>query len=239
MKNVIVLTGGIAGSSVLTALLNKAGYWVGEKTKRKHDYNTWENTELVELNIKLLEEIGFTENWTMRFSPDFITRVYQDAQKIDPAPYRAFVEKCSTNAPWVWKDPRLWLTIRYWKQFLDFKNTCFIVIKRDGLQTWASTILRRQIQTLAYSNRYNDGIHQSILDFLDESNANYIDILYEDLLVTPDNIISEINSLIGSELTVSDLKSVFNGRLYRRQHGFRSLAKATSIFVKNYHVRYR
>lgn len=235
----IILTGGIAGSSVLTALLSKAGYWTGEKTVHKPDYNTWENAELVGLNKNLLEKINFSEDWKMRFEPDFITRVFMAAQQIDPSPYRAFVEKCALNSPWIWKDPRLWLTIRYWEQFIDFEKTCFLVIKRDSLQAWTSTILRRQIQTHDYLNRYDKGVHQSILHFLEKSNASYLDILYEDLLIKPEKVIDQINILTGAQLNIDDLRNVFHGKLYRRQHGIQNHIKAVAIYLKNYRKRYR
>lgn len=239
MKNVIILTNGLAGSSVLTALLSKAGYWVGDTTMQKHDYNTWENAELVGLNIKILEDAGFTDNWTMEFRPDFTQRVHEGAQKLDPTPFRHFANKCAQHSPWIWKDPRLWLTIRYWKEFLDLDNVCFLVIHRDDLQSWISTTLRRQIQTLDYSKRYSDGIQKSIIDFLEQAQAPYVDILYEDLLVTPEKVIEKINQLTGTQLTVDDLKSVFRGKLYRRQHGLKNLLKASAIYLKNYSQRYR
>lgn len=239
MKNIIILTGGLAGSSVLASLLSKNGYWVGETTIQKRDYNTWENAELVELNNQLLRDVGFNENWAMEFLPDFVARVYNGAQQLDPIPYRAFAEKCTQHEPWIWKDPRLWLTIRYWKQFIDLSNTCFLVIHRESLQAWISTTLRRQIQTMAYERTYNEGIQKSIVDFLEESRLSYVDILYEDLLVTPEKVIDDINRLAGTNVNIGDLKSVFRGTLYRRQHGLKNLLKATAIYLKNYSQRYR
>jgi hypothetical protein len=57
IQNVIVLTSGLSGSSVLTSLVAKAGYWTGE-THKKHDYDTYENTELLDLNLKILAPAG-------------------------------------------------------------------------------------------------------------------------------------------------------------------------------------
>lgn len=238
-KNVIILTAGLAGSSVLTALLSKAGYWVGDSTMKKVDYDTWENTELIELNNRLFHETGFTEDWTMVYQPEFVDRISEGAKKLDPEPYQHFVTKCMMHQPWIWKDPRLWLTMRYWRRFLDLNNICFLVIRRDRLQGWISTTIRRQIQTFAHAKRYNTGVYTSLLAFLKQEQASYVEILYEDLLVTPGAVIDEINRHTGTALTIDDFKSVFRGRIGRKQHGWKNFMIAVAIYLKNYSQRYR
>ena len=64
--NVIILTGGLTGSSALAGLLAAAGYWSGEGTFRKRDYNTYENSELIRLNRQLMQRAGAGEEYTMR-----------------------------------------------------------------------------------------------------------------------------------------------------------------------------
>jgi hypothetical protein len=239
LKNVIILTGGLAGSSVLTSLLGKAGYWVGESTMKKKGYDTWENTELIALNKRLLEETGFREKWTMRFRPDYVTRIREAARRLDAAPYAELVRTCEAHSPWIWKDPRLWLTIRHWRPFLDLQRTCFLVIRRDHMQSWISTTLRRQVQTMDYARAYSEGIHQTIVDFLQDEQATWLDILYEDLLITPEKVIGDINRMTGTSLTLADFTSVFRGELGRKQHGAKNFLIAMAIYLKNYGERYR
>ena len=57
--NVIILTGGLTGSSALAGLLAAAGFWSGENTFRKRDYNTYENSELIRLNRQLMQRAFF------------------------------------------------------------------------------------------------------------------------------------------------------------------------------------
>lgn len=237
-KNIIILTGGLAGSSVLTSLLNRAEYWVGADTMKKKDYNTWENSELVRLNRKILDETGFKENWTMVFRPDYLDSIAKGFEKIDPEPFRAFMNECNNHQPWIWKDPRLWLTIRYWRKFIDPENVFFLTIRRDPLQSWISTTIRRQIQTRAHSKRYGDGVDGTISDFLHQENLPYLNILYEDLLMKPEEIIKSINQGAGTNLSFEDFRSVFRGKLYRKQHGLYNLALAYAIYLKNYRERY-
>lgn len=238
-KNVIVLTVGLAGSSVLTALLSRAGFWVGEETKGKPDYNTWENARLVDLNRRLLREVGFTDDWKMVFRPDYMDRILAGAQKLDPSPYRAFVDDCNQHAPWIWKDPRLWLTIRYWQQFLSLEDLFFLVIRRDPVQAWISMTIRRQIQSFEYAKNYDNSVHSTITDFLQQTGSPYLDLVYEDLLTKPDKTIDTINRSLGTGLSVDDLRSVFRGKLFRRQHGFSSFLRAAAIYARNYRDRYR
>jgi hypothetical protein len=43
-RNVIILTAGLTGSSVVAGLLKNAGYWAGSKTVKKSGYDTIEVT---------------------------------------------------------------------------------------------------------------------------------------------------------------------------------------------------
>jgi hypothetical protein len=61
--NVIVLTTGLSGSSLVTGFIAKNGFWNGSETVVKNNstgqYDTYENNALVELNDALIQEIGF------------------------------------------------------------------------------------------------------------------------------------------------------------------------------------
>ena len=238
-KNVIILTGGLAGSSVLTSLLGQAGYWYGDSTVKKTDYDTWENSELVDLNKQMLANIGFDEPWTMTFKPGYIDRVASGLSAIDDTQARSFFDRCDQHNPWVWKDPRLWLTIRFWQRFIDFSSTAFLVIRRELLQSWISTTIRKQIQTRDHLRHYNDGVHRTIIDFVEQNDAQYVDILYEELIVDPESTIRRINAAVNTELSVSDFEKVFRGDLYKKQHGPKSFLRASAIYLKNYSDRYR
>ena len=91
--NVIILTGGLTGSSALAGLLSAAGFWSGEGTFRKRDYNTYENSELIRLNRQLMQRAGAGEEYTMRFLPEAVDRITALAGVEDPREYRAMVEE--------------------------------------------------------------------------------------------------------------------------------------------------
>ncbi len=52
-RNVIILTSGLTGSSVLSGLISRGGFWTGD-THKKEDYDTYENKRLIELNLSLI-----------------------------------------------------------------------------------------------------------------------------------------------------------------------------------------
>ena len=62
---------------------------------------------------------------------------------------------------------------------------------------------------------------------------------FEDLLLRPENTLSDINKHLGIELTNEDLGNVYHGQLYRKSNGLGKKLKATAIYLKNYNQRYR
>ena len=238
-NNLIVLTNGLAGSSVLAGLLARRGYWLGAETYSKRDYDTYENLELVALNQQIFNELEYTGNYEMTFVPGEIELFQAAGERLDPAPYRAFLDRCEANGPWLWKDPRLRLTLFYWVRHLDLDKTDFILLTREPLQTWISTTLRRQIQTPGHCRDCMHGIRDCLADFLWGQGKPYLELVYEDLLLRTDETIDRINAHIGSSLTRSDLEQVFSGQLGRRQRGGGDFLKALMIYLKNYRQRYR
>ena len=237
-KNLIILTNGLAGSSVLAGLLSRGGYWLGKETFKKHDYNTYENLQLVELNKDLFKQSKYSGKYEMVFDQKDIDHFINMRDSIDPTPFSSFIDTCNEHQPWLWKDPRLWLTIHYWKPLLNLDRIQFIVLTRDPMQTWISTTIRRQIQSPAYCKNYMESIHNSIITFLEKNQLPYLDLIYEDLITAPDDTIDKINIFTGNDLTKDDLKNVFKGTLGKKQRSLFDLIKASLIYAKNYRLRY-
>lgn len=235
-KNVIILTSGLSGSSVLTGVISQAGYWMGDRTHKKPEYETYENQELIDLNLKLFKDAGYTGNYLLEFSPAAITKM--STFECDKHPYRAFVDKCNQHRPWLWKDPRLWFTIRFWRNLLDLQDCTFILLTRSLLQTWVSGTLKRQIKTYRHSKCYEMAIQASILDFLKENKLSHLHVCYEDLILDPAHTIRELNVHLETNLTVGDLEKVYRKRLYTNprssiiDHG-----RALLIYLKNFSQR--
>ena len=236
-KNVIILTQGLTGSSVLSSLLASAGYWVGDATHAKRDYDTYENSELIPINRDILAVAGYNEDYKVRFNKEHIALVANAHKYVDGERLRTFLDLCDKHRPWLWKDPRLWLTIRVWKHWLDLDNISFIHLRRDPTEMWISTVLRRQIQSRRYCDAYGRGVDGSIREFLEGNRLHYMEMVYEDLIEQPERTLDELSGFLGLSLGLDDLQQVYTGSLYRRGKGLGSLAKAYLIYLKNYRER--
>lgn len=237
-KNVIILTSGLSGSSVLTALIARAGYWTGDSTFKKSEYDTFENQRLIDLNLRLFQEAGYKGNYLLEYKPETMERLASLYGKIDDGPYREFLKECNQHQPWVWKDPRLWLTIRFWKNLLELRNGQFILLTRGFMQSWISSILRKQITSYRYSRKYETQIQQSARGFCTENRLDYLHVTYEDLIVHPAKTIESLNRYLGTNLTEDDLKTVYHKPLYKNpRSSWSKFAKAMLIYLKNYSER--
>lgn len=237
MPNVIILTIGWTGSSVLSALLARGGLWPGDATMRKVDYDTWENLQLTELDKRLLQEAACAIDYAREFSWAAVAKVAAAGDTVDTAPYRAFVSHLQEHRPWVWKDPRLWLTIRFWQRLMSFDDVRFVWLTRDDMQSWISANIRRQIITWSYCKRYNQSVNDSIEAFLTLNHLTHARLTFEDLIERPEPTLAMLNRFLSLELSVGDLEAVYAGRLGRRPRGARDLLLAAAIHAKNYAER--
>jgi hypothetical protein len=238
MKNVIILTSGLSGSSVLTGLIARAGYWTGDAMFKKKDYATFENADLIQKNLEIINQVGYKGSYLEEFAPEVINAISTLHTRTDLTAYRAFVEHCNEHQPWIWKDPRLWMTIRFWKNVLDLRQCQFILLTRRSLPIWISSVLRRQIMSFRFSRKYEGGIKQSITDFLQQNQLSYLHVEYDELILKPAETIEKLNRYLGTSLTVNDLKGVYHEPLYQAPgQSWTKLAKAVLIYLKNYSER--
>jgi len=241
--NVIILTSGLSGSSVLTGLISRAGYWTGESTHKKDSdsyggYDTYENQELIKLDLELFRQANYTGNYTQEFSAEAIARITALAKTIDDRPYREFLETCNQHRPWIWKDPRLWLTIGFWRNFLNLDDCRFLLLTRSLTHSWVSSTLRRHIRSYGSMKRYELAIRDSITGFLDANGLPYLNVTFENLVVRPDQTIGELNAHLGTELSVKDLAAIYTKPLYTAPRSSAvDYAKAVLIYLKNYSER--
>ena len=113
----------------------------------------------------------------------------------------------------------------------------FIILTRDDEQAWISSNLRRHIQSKAFTYRYNHGITDSLKLFLKDYDKDYIEFEFEDLLLTPEDTIEQLNQFLGIALTLEDLKSIYRYPLYKKSRTFKDKMLALAIYLKNYNER--
>jgi hypothetical protein len=236
--NAIILTSGLTGSSVLTGLISQAGYWTGDSSHKKEDYDTYENQELIDLNLRLFEEAGYKGNYMTEFSPELLSQIGALYGRIDSRPYQLFLDKCNKHQPWIWKDPRLWLTIHFWKNLLHLDDCTFILLTREYLQAWISATLRRQIRSYSSFKNYERRVQDSAVEFLEEQRYPYLHVRYDELIARPAETIGALNRYLQTSLSVGDLKKIYRRPLFRAPRAS-SLdhCKAVLIYLKNHSER--
>jgi len=236
-RNVIILTAGLTGSSVVAGLLKDAGYWTGSRTAKKQDYDTFENHDLVAMNDRLLREVGYRGRFDRVFRRKEVDELIPRFAGVDIDPFLQFLEECNRHQPWVWKDPRLCLTIPFWLQLLKRDHLHMILLSRQQSQVWISHILRRQIQTPHYCRAYMNGIYDLLSDVVKRHQISHLELNYEDLLLTPERTLEKLANFLGTKITMDNLCSVYHGRLYRRHHGVVDYMYAILVLLKNYSDR--
>jgi len=238
--NVVILTSGLSGSSVLAGLIARGGYWTGESTHKKPgEYETHENEELIRLNRRLFNEAGYAGNYTMEFSSEPFASLKGLQTSIDLQPYRDFIARCDQHRPWLWKDPRLWLTIYFWKDLLPLQNCRFVLITRSYFNCWVSQTLRRHIRSYGSMKRYEQSVRESLTAFLAANGLQYLRLTYEDLIGKPEPSINALNSFIGASLTPKDLAEIYSQPLNKAPNSSApDLVKAVAIYLKNYSGRF-
>jgi len=233
-SNVIILTTGSSGSSVLAGLIATQGYWLGDDTK-KLNFDTFENAELVDLNIKLLAASGFKRNDCNDLPPPSIKTIKKLVNRVDLKPFRNFIEKCNTNRPWLWKDPRLSFTIHFWEQLIKIKSTHFIFIDRNPIQSYAGLILSRRIpMSCEEQSKINKNYQRSCSIFFEKNTISYLHCTFEDMILYPKDFIAKLNRYIGSSIAVNDLEGIYRGELYRLRY-----SKLSFIISKLYYWAHR
>lgn len=137
-KNVIVLGMARSGTSLTAGIFGRKGYYVapeaaGEKmpTDDANPTGYWEAVGLIERNVELYRAVGFGghNSW----GPERIDEAaIEQLAHLQPLPgHREFITSYDAHRPWVWKDPRLCLTLSYWWPLLSADDTRVLFLDRD------------------------------------------------------------------------------------------------------------
>ncbi|MDA8166008.1 MAG: hypothetical protein M0017_13370 [Desulfobacteraceae bacterium] len=228
--NVVIMTGGLSGSSVLAHLIAREGFWLGDSVK-KIDYKTFENSQLVDLNDEILKASGYGWIDVMDIPPPSVTRIEQAAQHAE-GKFPAFVETCDANGPWLWKDPRLSYTIYFWKRFLQLEKCKFILMSRDIRQTWTGIVLRGKMPiSFADLRAIERNCIGQAREFLAREKIDYLAMTFEELITRPEESLAALNGFLGLGLTLDHLGAVYKGPLHRVRWSRADFLKARLRFA--------
>jgi hypothetical protein len=237
--NVIILTTGISGSSVITGFLAKSGLWAGEDTVFKDNltgkYETFENKKLVDLNDSLLKEAEVEFDGKARYEASSRDKLNDIYAEIDTKKYNKFIEECNLHSPWIWKDPRLFLTIGFWINSLDLTNTKVVVLHRNSYELWKSLTIKRIIYSFRYLKNSEDKTRHELLNYLESNNFSYICLEYDQFTRDPVKSIHQLNEFIGTNLKKENWDEIYKPTSLVSQ--YKRTLLAYLIYIKNYNSR--
>ena len=239
--NLIILTTGLSGSSVVTGLIKKAGYWTGEETVYKNNnsgkYETHENARLVELNEQLVQAANFQMGHDAWYQLEALQRFADLHGAVDLEPFKQFIATENQHSPWLWKDPKLWFTLGFWLDLIDKENTQFIVLSRSPYNLWSSQVEKRAIYDYGYLKSSEQASQQNLLNFIKQQKCQFLKLEYDSLLTNPANEIDRLNQFLGSNLNMDDWQTT-----YKKPSVIKMLKRnllALPIYLKNYPERIR
>jgi len=237
-SNIVVLTTGLSGSSVVTGFLAQKEYWLGDKTIFKSNasghYETYENERLVELNDQLLATLGIELNESSWYDADLFERIQKSSKEVDTKEFIEFINYCQQHGKWIWKDPRLWITIGFWRELLQNHDIKYIVISRQPISLWVSLMNKRQIvsySTLKISERSS---HNRIIRYLSDCDFPSVTINYDKLVEHPQTEINKLNYFLNANFTLKMFSDLYKGKVGGKTFSKKSFIKAVLIYIKNY-----
>lgn len=236
-KNVIIITTGLSGSSLLSAALQSRGYFAGAATHKKRDYDTGESRTLIALNETLIARSGFTGRFQDGFSARHFDRIAALYDEIDLTPFAAFLEDCRGKMPWLWKDPRLCFTLGFWLKLLEPGEAAVLYLGRDPVQHWVSNILRRQIMSRRYLDAHNEGVRGAAKSVVAQAGQAWAEFEIDDLYRDADAAAARLSRFLDLTITPSDIDAASTRPVTDLRHGPLDHAKAWMIYAKN--IRWR
>jgi Cupin-like domain len=127
---VVVLGMHRSGTSATTRAINLLGIplcvqedlWLGS---RGNPTGYWESASLAQFNDRLLREAGAA--WWCPPASDELTPLL-GSEPLRAAASALFA-RLHTTDQWVWKDPRICITLPFWREVLDAMLTCILVLR--------------------------------------------------------------------------------------------------------------
>jgi len=239
-SNVIVLTTGLSGSSVITGFIAKEEYWLGDKTIFKSNasghYETYENKKLVELNNELIDTLNIELNDASWYDIDLFERIRKSSNEVDTKKFVEFINYCQQHGMWIWKDPRLWITMGFWGALLQGCDIKCIVVSRQPISLWVSLINKRQIVSYSKLKTSEKSSHDRIIHYLKDCDFPSITMNYDKLVEHPKTEIHRLNHFLKSNYTLKMFNDLYKGRIGGKTFSKKSFFKAILIYIKNYNL---
>lgn len=217
-KNLIVVGVPRSGTSLTTAIFGRKGYYVGridEQRVREGDddnpFGYFEGDDVIARNVEVFHRAGFGghNTWLREMiSEESIVRI---AQMEPSEEHRRFVESYQVNAPWVWKDPRLNLTLAYWWKLMDPTTTGVVLVQRDPAQVFRSFqrmgwVGNGKVARKKAFQRIERHI-RAAQEAIESLQIPHITVNYQEYFSEPDEVAHRLGGFCGLDLSVEELNA--------------------------------
>jgi hypothetical protein len=137
-KSVIVVGMPRTGTSLAAATFVRKNFFVvpddaGDMQVPDEDnpFGYWEARALTKHNARILNDAGFSSENTWMYQAISQEETDRIATLTPRHEHREYLAMFNEHCPWVWKDPRLCYTLRYWWPLMDANRTGVLFLRRD------------------------------------------------------------------------------------------------------------
>ncbi len=240
MKNVIILGAGRTGSSFLSGLVSHKRFYINSDmipAREGYPDGDYENPELIALNKRILLGSGYGYDKAFALKSVDINSVKQFSKTVKDDAFKAFLDKCNQNRPWLWKDPRLCYTIFFWHRYINLSQIDFIKITRDPYLVFQSHS-KHQIKHLKKDLYNNYAWQTQAVDlFLSENKINALHIDYADL--KHPSVIERLNEYLGTDISREDYFYIKKDNITKKKSRIRFMMRyaigAGKLYFKKFH----
>jgi len=177
-----------SGTSAVTRVVNLLGLSLGRSddlySAPDNPSGHWESVSLCATNDVVLGLFGGTDIWPPRLRSGWERS--SKAQSILPAMRAVFQdvysEAIGTDGVWLWKDPRLCLTLPIWRRLLD--DFCVVLVIRNAADV-ADSLHRREGFPILYCRAVWDCYNRSVLGALAQLPVVVVD--FDQMVRDPSN----------------------------------------------------
>lgn len=215
-RNILVVGVPRSGTSLTSAVFSRKGYhvgWIEKDSGRIGDegnpFGYFEADDVIARNVEILQRAGYSEDNTWLRAMITEEEIGQiDALEPSQA-HREFIRQYGTHAPWIWKDPRLTLTLPYWWKILDARTTGVIVVWRDPEESYQSFVRCGWYQPSEQAREevlHRIDVHlNAARRAIEKYSIPHITIHYDEYLKQPEIVVRRIGEFCGLRLEVRDL----------------------------------
>jgi len=173
-KTFLIIGEGRSGTSLTAHLLKEMGVYMGDRLKGANHGNKdgyWENSDFVNLNIKILEDNEFDINKYPVPRPAFVEK---EGKKYDEE-IKEMVKKYQKGT-WGAKDPRFLYTFPLYEPYME--DVHFIVCYRNPVSV-ALSLRFQDKKDIFNSLRVINDYYNVLYDFLEKNNCPRFMVAYE------------------------------------------------------------